>query len=94
MAQPCGIGDALKSWFEWFSLFLEVNQIVIAENLHALTFFAIATFRDLLQRQLQLITSSRSTILTSGTEMNNFPLAAALTCARRVGPLQISRIIN
>jgi hypothetical protein len=40
--QPFGVGDALKSWFGWFSLFLEANQIVIAENLHASTFSDIA----------------------------------------------------
>ena len=35
LAQPFDVGDALKSWFGWFNLFLEANQIVIAENLHA-----------------------------------------------------------
>jgi len=43
-----GVGDALKSWIGLFNLFLEANQIVIAEKLHALTFSDIATSRDLL----------------------------------------------
>ena len=50
LAQPFGVRDALKSWFVLFNLFLEANQIVIAEILHALTFSDIATSRDLLQR--------------------------------------------
>ena len=59
-AQPFfGVGDALKSWFGLFNLFLEANQIVISENLHVLTFTFIATSRDFLQRQLHLTTSSR-----------------------------------
>jgi len=32
LAQPFGVGDAIKSWFGLFNLFLEANQIVIAEN--------------------------------------------------------------
>ena len=74
LAQPFGVGDAIKSRFGWFSLFLEAYQIVIAENLHVLTFSDITTSRDLLKHQLQLITSSRSTILASDREVNNFPL--------------------
>ena len=46
VAQPFGVGDAIKSWFGLFNLFLEANQIVIAENLHALTFSDIATSRE------------------------------------------------
>ena len=88
-AQPFDVGDAIKSWFGLFNLFLEANQIVIAEKLHVLTFSDTATSRDLLKRQHQLITSSRSTILVSGTEMNNLPLAAGLAGARRVNPLQV-----
>jgi hypothetical protein len=34
LAQPFGAGDAIKSWFGLFNLFLEAYQIVIAENLH------------------------------------------------------------
>jgi len=45
-AQPFGVGDALKLWFGLFNLFLEANQIVIAENLHAFTFSDIATSRE------------------------------------------------
>ena len=89
LAQSFGIGDALKSRFGLFNLFLEAKQIVIEENLHASTFSDIATSRDLLQRQLHLITSSRSTILSSATEMNNLPLAAGLAGARRVDPLKV-----
>ena len=81
LAQPFGVGDAIKSWFGLFNLFLEANQIVIAEYLHALTFSDNAT---LLKRQLQLITSSRSTTLASGTEMSNLPFSADLAAARRV----------
>ena len=67
LAQPFGVGDPLKSWFGLFNLFLEANQIVIADNLHASAFSDIATSRDLLRRQLQIITSSRSTILSPDT---------------------------
>ena len=68
MAEPFSVGDAIKFWFGLFNLFLEANQIVIAEKLHASALSDIATFRNLLQRQLQIIKSSRSTILSSGTE--------------------------
>ena len=78
LVQPFGVGDALKSWFGSFNFSVEANQIVIVDNLHALTFSDIATSRDLLRRQLQLIISSRSTISAFGTEMNNLPLAAGL----------------
>jgi hypothetical protein len=57
--------------FGLFNLFMEANQIIIAENWHALTFSDNATSRDFLQRQLHQITSSRSTILASDTEINN-----------------------
>jgi len=88
-AQPFGVGDALKSWCGLFDLFLEANQIVIAENLHSSTFSDIALSRDLLQRQLHLIKSSRSSIFASGAEMNNLPLAAGLAGARRVDLLKV-----
>ena len=55
LAQPFGIGDAIKSWFGLFNLFLEANQIIIADNVHALTFFDIATSKKLIRRQLQII---------------------------------------
>ena len=70
-------------------MFFEANQIVIAENLHSLTFSDIATPRELLRRQLQLITSSRSTTLAPGREVNNLPLEACLAGARRVDPIQV-----
>ena len=35
LPQPFGVGDAIKSWFGLFNLFLEADQIVIVENLHA-----------------------------------------------------------
>jgi len=73
LAQPFGVGDTIKSWFGLFNLFLEAIQIVLAETLHASAFSDIATSRKLLKRQLQLITSSRSTILFSGKQVNNFP---------------------
>ena len=66
LAQPFVVGDALKSRFGLFNLFLEANQIKIVENLHASTFSDTTTLRELLRRQLQLITSSRSTLLASG----------------------------
>jgi len=66
LARPFVVGDALKSWFGLFNLFLEANQIKIVENLHASTFSDTTTLRELLRRQLQLITSSRSTLLASG----------------------------
>ena len=65
-AQPSGVGDAIKSWFWLFNLFLEANQIVIAKNLHASAFSDIAKSRALLRHQLQVITSSHSSILYSG----------------------------
>jgi len=89
LAQPFGVGNAIKSWFGLFNLFLEANQIVIAESLQALTLSDIATSRELLKRRLQLIKSSRSTTLASGTEMNNLPLAVGLAGARRVVPLRV-----
>jgi hypothetical protein len=89
LAQPFGVGDALKSWFGLFNLFLEANQIIVAENMHALTFSDIATSRELLRRQLQLITSSRSATLASDREVNNLPLEAGLAGARRVYPLKV-----
>ena len=89
LAQRFGVGDALKSWFALFNLLLEAKQIVVAENLHALTFSDFATFRELLKRQLQLITSSSSTTLASDREVNNLPLAAGLAGARRVDPLKV-----
>jgi hypothetical protein len=61
LAQLFGVIDAIKSWFGLFNLFLEANQIVIAENLHTLTLSDIATSRELLRRQLQIITSLHST---------------------------------
>ena len=89
-AQPFGVGDPIKSWFGLFNLFLEANQIVLAENLHASAVSDIATSRKLLKRQLQLIKSSRSTILATGREVNNLPFeSAGLAGARRVDPLQV-----
>ena len=35
LAQPLGVRDSLKSWFGLLNLFLEANQIIVAENLHA-----------------------------------------------------------
>ena len=89
LAQPFDVVDAIKSWFGLFTLFLEANQIVIAENLDASAFSDIATSRELLKRQLQLITSSRSTISASSKEVNNLPLAAGPAGARRVDPLKV-----
>ena len=57
-------------------MFLEADQIIVADNLHV-------------RRQLQLITSSRSTILSSDREVNIFPFIAGLAGARRVDPLKI-----
>ena len=48
LAQQFGVGDAIESWFGLLNLFLETNQTVIAEKLHALTFSDIATSRELL----------------------------------------------
>ena len=48
------VWDAIKSWFGLFKLFLEANQIVIAENLHASTFSDIATFREWISRHNEL----------------------------------------
>jgi phage FluMu protein gp41 len=65
LAQLFGVENAIKSCFGLFNLFLEANQIVIAEDLHTLTFSDIATSRELLRRQVQIITSLRSNILSS-----------------------------
>ena len=46
LVQPFGVEDAIKFWFGLFNLFLETNQIVIAENLHVFTFSDIASYRD------------------------------------------------
>ena len=55
-AQPFGVGDAIKSWFGLFDLFLEANQIIVADNLHAVTFSNIATSRrELLRCHIRLI---------------------------------------
>jgi hypothetical protein len=77
LAQPFGVGDAIKSWFGFFNLLLEANQIVLTENLHASAFSDIASSRELLRRQLQLITSSQSSILSSGRELNTLPFESA-----------------
>ena len=69
--------------------FFEANQIVTAENLHASALSDIATSRELLQRQLQLIRSSRSTMLASDREVNNLPLVAGLAGARKLDPLEV-----
>ena len=62
LAQPFGVGGvAIKSWFGLLNLCLEANQIVIVENLYSSTFSDIASSRELLRRQLQIITTSRST---------------------------------
>ena len=47
-SQTFGVKDAIKSWFRLFNLFLEANQTVIEENLHASTFPDITTSRELL----------------------------------------------
>ena len=88
LAQLFVVGDAIKSWFGLFNLILEAHEIVVTENLHALTFSDIATSRELLRRQLQLTTSSRSTTLASDREINNLPLAAGFAGARKVDPLK------
>ena len=49
LAQPFRVGDAIKSWFGLFYLFLEADQIVIAENLHVSALSAIVTSRELLK---------------------------------------------
>ena len=71
LALPFGVEDAIKSWFGLFNYFLEANQIVIAENWHASTFSDIASSRELLRLQLQIIISARSAILSSGRNLNN-----------------------
>ena len=72
-----------------FDLFFEANQIVIAKNLNVSALSYIATFQELLRRQLKLITSSPPIILASGREMNNLPVAAGLTGARSLDTLKV-----
>jgi len=85
-----GVGDAIKSWYGLFNLFLEAYEIVIAENLHASAFSEIAKSRTLLRRQLQVITSSRSSIFSNGRELHSLPFESVdIACARRVDPLEI-----
>ena len=86
MVHAFGVGDAIKPWFGLFNLFLEANQIVIAENIHSPDFSDITISRD----QLQLIISSQSSILSSDKEFNNLPFeSASLAGARRVVPLEV-----
>jgi len=76
--QPFGVGDAIKSWFGLFNLFLETDQIVIADNLHASVFSDIATSQELLKHQLQIITFSHFlTILGSGKDVKYLPFESA-----------------
>ena len=90
LSQSFGVGDAIKSWLGLFNLFLEANQFIVAENLHALTFSDMATSRELLRRQLQLVTSLLSTMLSSGRKVNNLPFeSAGLGGARRVDPVEV-----
>ena len=85
----------MKPWFRLFNLFLEANQIVITENLHASASSDIAISRTLLRCQIQLITSSHSSILSSGREMNNFYFeSAGLAGARRVAGPPLSSSIS
>ena len=67
LAQPFGVGVAIKFWSRLFNSFLEANQIGFV---HALAFSDIDTSRELLRRQLQLTTSSRSATLASDREVN------------------------
>ena len=72
------------------NLFLEANQIVIAENLYASAFSDNAKSRALIRRQIQLTTSLRSSILSSGRELHNMPFESArLAGTRRADPLEI-----
>ena len=73
LAPPFGVGDAIKSWFGLFNLFLEANQIVIVDYLHASAFSDIAKSQGLFRHQLELITSSGSTIISSDRVLNNLP---------------------
>ena len=69
---------------------MEANQIVIAEILYSSAFSDIAISRTLLRRQLQIIRSSHSTILSSDRVMNNLPFEPVdLAGARRVDLLQV-----
>ena len=86
LAQPFGVEDAIESWIGLFDLFLEANQIVIVGNLHASAFSGIATSQELLKRQLQLITSSCSSILSPNKELNNLPLESAGFAGAKGGP--------
>jgi len=61
--------DAIKSWFGLFNSFLGANQIVIAENIHASAFSEITKSRELFRRQVQVVTSSRLSILFTGREL-------------------------
>ena len=46
LAQPFGFGDAIKSWFGLFNLFLKANQIVVVVNLYASVSSDIATSQE------------------------------------------------
>jgi len=67
LVQPFGVGDAIKSWFGLFNLLLDATQIINADYLHASTFSKTTISRELLRHQPQVITSSPSNILSSGT---------------------------
>jgi len=68
----------------------EAKQIVIAEKVHVFAFSDIATSRKLLCHQLQLITSSRSSILSPVRELNNLLFESVdLAGARRLDSLEL-----
>ena len=55
--------------------------------------FVIASSRELLRRQIELITSSQSSILSSGREVNNLSYeSAGFASARRVDPHRLYHI--
>ena len=52
LAQPFGVGDAIKPWYGLFNLFLETSPIVNADGLNASAFSDIIAYWELLRRQL------------------------------------------
>ena len=62
LAQPFGVGVAIKFWSRLFNSFLEANQIGFVHASAVSDISDIATSPELLKRQRQLITSSRLTI--------------------------------
>ena len=65
-------------------------KLLLQKNLHALAFSEIVKSRERLGHQLQVVTSSRSSILFTARELHNLPFeSSGLAGARRMDPLEV-----